>query len=180
MTRLGAGLLAPDQANLATLLRAMAEAYPPQPDRRHASIEALVLEHGRWFTPAPLPADRPLGRPQRCYSNATLHSETYKLVYVEGFAIHTSGFPAAHAWCARPDGTVEDPTWDTDGHAYLGLPFASDFLREHETRAGTHTVLFDQHRTGWELLTNGLPANSLAPIGQLARLTSAPAPNAGH
>ncbi len=173
MTRIRVGLLTPYQANLATLLRAAAEAYPPQPSRRYASVEALVLEHGRWFTPAPLPPDRPRGRPQRCYGNATLHSQTYQLVYTEGFAIHTTGFPAAHAWCVRPDGTVEDPTWDTDGHAYLGLPFTDDYLREHETRAATHTVLFDQHRTGWDLLTHGLPANSLARVGRRSRTTSA-------
>ncbi|WP_326957556.1 hypothetical protein [Amycolatopsis sp. NBC_01286] len=127
-----------------------------------------MLEHGRWFTPTSLPPDRPRGEPQRCYRNASLHSETYGLVYVEGFAIHTSGFPAPHAWCARLDGTVEDPTWNTDGHAYLGLPFTADYLHDHETRAGMHTVLFDQHRTGWALLTHGVPANSLAPIGERA------------
>lgn len=165
MTDIDASPLGLHQANLIRLLRAMAGAYPSQPGRRHASIEALVLEHGRWFTPAPLPPGRPLGVPQRCYGNATVHSETYGLVYVEGFAIHTSGFPAAHAWCARPDSTVEDPTWDTDGHAYLGLPFTADYLRDHETRFGTHTVLFDQHRTGWDLLTRDLPTNALAPIG---------------
>jgi hypothetical protein len=76
----------------------MAGAYPPQPGPRHASVEAVVLEHCRRFTPARLPPDRPWGVPKRCYSNATLHSETYGLVYVEGFAIHSSGFPAAHAW----------------------------------------------------------------------------------
>jgi hypothetical protein len=174
MTNIEGNPLGLHQTNLARLLQAMADAYPPQPGRQHASIEALVLEHGRWFTPAPLPPDRPRGRPQRCYGNATLHSETYRLAYVEGFAIHTSGFPAAHAWCARPDGTVEDPTWDDGGRAYLGLPFTADYLRDHEIRFGTHTVLFDQHRTGWNLLTHGIPSSSLEPVWQRAGAASTP------
>jgi hypothetical protein len=69
---------------------------------------------------------------------------------------------------------VQDPTRDTDGHAYLGLPFTADYLRDHESQFGTHTVLFDQHRTGWDLLTHGVPADSLAPIRKSADLTSAP------
>ncbi|WIY01961.1 hypothetical protein QRX60_49525 [Amycolatopsis mongoliensis] len=35
--------------------------------------------------------------------------------------------------------------------------------------------LFDQHRTGWNLLTHGLPVNSPAQIGRLAGTAGSPA-----
>lgn len=60
-------------------------------------------------------------------------------------------------------------------NAYLGLSFTDDYLLDHETRVGTHTVLFDQHRTGWNLLTHDVPMDLLAPIGQ--RVCTAPTPD---
>ncbi|WIV52931.1 hypothetical protein [Amycolatopsis nalaikhensis] len=164
------------QAELTELLRNNARLWPDLPDRRYSSIEALLLDRGRWFTPADLPPGRPRGPEQRCYANATLHSETYGLTYTEGFALAGSGLYAAHAWCVRPDGAVEDPTWGGDGLAYLGLPFSAGYLREHEARAGDHPVLFDQHRTGWHLLLHGLPDNALLPLGRPASSDSSTMP----
>ncbi len=65
--------------------------------------------------PTDLPSGAERGPARRCYANASLHSEAYGLTYVEGFALAAPHLCAAHAWCARPDGTVEDPTWAVTG-----------------------------------------------------------------
>ncbi len=96
--------------------------------------------------------------------HASLHREAYRLTYVEVFALAAHLY-AVHAWYARPDGTVENPTWGSDGLAYPGIPFARVYLLDHEARADNYTVLLDQHRTGWRLLTRGLPERPLAPVG---------------
>ncbi|GLY42970.1 hypothetical protein Amsp01_089930 [Amycolatopsis sp. NBRC 101858] len=160
------------QTELTALLRERASIYPDVPGRCYSSIEALLLEQGRWFTPADLPDGAERGPERRCYANASLHSEVHGLIYVEGFALAASRLHTAHAWCTRPDGTVEDPTWGGDGLAYLGIPFTPTYLLEHEADAGAYAVLFDQHRTGWQLLTRGLPEHALAPVGLPLRLAS--------
>jgi hypothetical protein len=84
---------------------------------------------------------------------------------VEGFGLTDAGLVAPHAWCAHPDGTVEDPTWDDAGRAYLGIAFTPDYLAEFEARRGTVTVLFGQHLDDMRLLREGLPENAFADSG---------------
>lgn len=147
---------------LIRVLDTLAAIYPRQPGRRHSCLYDLVLGYGRWFVPAPLPADRPTGPEQRCFANATRHSRIYGLTYVEGYAMTTSDTPFAHAWCARPDGTVEDPTWRDAGRAYLGIPFAAHLIRQDDQGP----VLFDQHLTDWQFLNRGIPDEAIVDIGQ--------------
>lgn len=150
---------------LVEVLGLFTAAYRPAAGRRHSCIEDLVLSHGRWFTPSPLPTDRRQGPQQRCFANASAHAVIYGLTYVEGYATAASSAPFPHAWCARPDGTVEDPTWGDDGRAYLGIPFTNDFLRRQDALGELGPVLFDQHITGWQFLHDGIPGGAVAEVG---------------
>ncbi len=144
---------------------------PPQEHLRYPSTEALVTAVGRWFTPAALPPGRRRGPHRKCFTNATSHSRRHGLSYVEGFALTDPGVVAAHAWCAHPDGTVEDPTWGDAGRAYLGIAFTPDYLAEFEARRGTVTVLFDQHLDDMRFLREGLPETAFANTGSPHRHT---------
>ncbi|HEY3469703.1 MAG TPA: hypothetical protein VGL47_31550 [Amycolatopsis sp.] len=92
-------------------------------------------------------------------------SVIYGLTYVEGYATAPSPAPFPHAWCARPDGTVEDPTWGGDGRAYLGVPFTNDFLQRQDALGELGPLLFDQHITGWQFLHDGIPGDATAEVG---------------
>ncbi|WP_329072528.1 hypothetical protein [Amycolatopsis sp. NBC_01480] len=154
------------QARLATHVTEAAGIHPPRPEWRHNSVEALLLSHGRWFRPAPMPSDRPLGVEGLCFANAAQHAARFGLAYVEGYALASGVVGLPHAWCAHPDGTVEDPTWNTDGHAYLGIPFTELYLREQEQRGNINQLLFEQHLNGWDLLRDGVDGAIAANVGR--------------
>ena len=90
----------------------------------------FLLQHGSFWTFAPLP--KGIGRmtPKYCFDNA------YKLVsrskvrrYVEGVAFDGL-FPMDHAWCVSLDNVVIDPTWrkeDVDTEvSYFGIAIAAE------------------------------------------------------
>ncbi|WNV82905.1 hypothetical protein [Umezawaea sp. Da 62-37] len=152
-----------DQAHLAALLWAVADIHPMRrahPDWAYSCMEQLLLHRGHWYSPAPFPAHRERGDERHCYANATRHSRAYHLIYVEGYALGPHGLLYEHAWCARPDGTIEDPTWsDGAGLAYVGIPFTASYIAEHEQRRGTAVrLLLDPHLNDWEPLRSGWPA----------------------
>ncbi|WP_329060542.1 hypothetical protein [Amycolatopsis sp. NBC_01480] len=155
------------RSHLVTQLADVAAMFPSKPDWCHNSAQALVLGHGRWFRPAPLPVGRTLGSPGRCFANATRHAARHDLAYVEGFALPEAGPVLQHAWCARRDGTVEDPTWGADGLAYLGIPFTRHYLQAQHRRGNTHQLLFEQHRSDWELFRFGIGEDIVEDIGEL-------------
>ncbi|MEV6313583.1 hypothetical protein AB0M10_33980 [Streptomyces sp. NPDC051840] len=101
----------------------------PRTGRRSAwaygSLAELLLERGRLFTPAELPATVRRLPAQQCYANAfALASYREGLVYAEGYAVCEIGgdlLHFQHAWCVAADGVVVDPTWESPGEAYLGL-----------------------------------------------------------
>ncbi|MGW0670644.1 hypothetical protein [Streptomyces sp. NPDC002746] len=126
----------------------------------------LLLSHGRRFTASPPPSDLTGMEPRLCYGNAALYARSHPsagLVYAEGFALPEGvGFPLAHGWCVRPDGTVVDPTWaDTPGRAYIGVAFR-DSQRWPYDGGG---MLQDPDRSH-PLLKDGLAEDTLLPIGR--------------
>lgn len=132
----------------------------------YACVEALVLHHGRWFHPAPLPADRRPGPDRQCFANAAEHARRHHLTYVEGYAYHPVGLTTLHAWAAHPDGTVEDPTWaDPPGSAYLGIALSPQYLREFATDGFHGSVLGNPHLDDYRLLRRGLPDAAVLPLG---------------
>lgn len=96
----------------------------------------LMLEHGRYYAPAPLPADVEEGTPGDCFRDAsTLSLNRPDLIYVEGWA--TSGIlPVEHAWCVTESGFVIDPTWaaigddDWERREYFGIPIKYHWHRQ--------------------------------------------------
>ncbi|WNV84729.1 hypothetical protein [Umezawaea sp. Da 62-37] len=163
--QLSNGVLVGEQAELASLMNAVIAIHPlrhAHPDWTYTCIEHLVLHRGTWYTPAPLPVGRERGDERHCFANATRHSRAHELIYVEGYALGPHGLVFEHAWCAHPDGTVEDPTWpDGAGLAYLGIPFTAGYIVRFERLRGVTTrLLFDPHLDDWQLLRTGMPTPS--------------------
>lgn len=109
-------------------LTKMADAYRQL--GQHTSLYATVLEHGREYTAAPLPADIARGEPKQCFRNAITICDDDELVYVEGYMLRPGvPFPVHHAWCVTGDGIVVDPTIeDPETCAYYGIRFDLDFV----------------------------------------------------
>ncbi|MFI7083824.1 hypothetical protein ACIBUR_09480 [Streptomyces anulatus] len=133
----------------------------------HGSLPELLVERGRFFTPARLPASVPRLPARACYSNAfALAATRSDMVYAEGYAVWDSGdgwqLHLHHAWCVDSRGAVVDPTWPTPGLAYLGLPLGP--------WAGAPSLgpgLIEEMELLYPLLEHGLPADVLVDVGRL-------------
>lgn len=109
-------------------LTKMADAY--RQIGHPTSLYATVLEHGREFTAAPLPADVHRGEPKQCFNNAIAICDDDERVYVEGYMLRPGvPFLVHHAWCITPDDLVVDPTIeDPETCAYYGIEFQLDWI----------------------------------------------------
>jgi hypothetical protein len=121
---------------------------------RYSCIEDFVLKHGKAWTPRRLPKGVRRGEAKQCFGNAAnLALGDESLYYVEGFAMGV--IPTLHAWCARIDGVVIDPTWASAkvplGKEYFGVPFKTDFLRKILLRRKSYGVI-DDLEGRWPLL----------------------------
>ncbi|MFE4527050.1 hypothetical protein ACFRMO_07610 [Streptomyces anulatus] len=132
----------------------------------YGSLAELLLERGRLFVPAELPTTVKRLPPRQCYANAfAMASVRSDLVYAEGYAVCDLGdgdlLHFQHAWCVALDGTVVDPTWDTPGLAYLGLPLGP--------RVGPPAFgpgLIHEISDLVPVLEAGLPADVLVDVGR--------------
>lgn len=137
-------------------------------------VEDLVLTHGRWGTPAPLPSGRARGPAGTCYANAQAYSTRHGLTYVEGYGLSSGELVYAHAWCVDDTGNVHDPTWPPGtGLAYLGLPFTTRYIKAFTKRLGDACLLHEPHLDDHRLLRTGPPADAIVPIGEPATRTPA-------
>lgn len=110
----------------------------------------FILEHGRWFTPAPRPSAVRRGQAGSCYRNAAryvlAHPECH---YAEGFAARAD-LPlmvVQHGWAVDPDDRVIDRTWQAPEHClYFGLAIGP------KTMAG----VFVNQPDGWTLFHDGM------------------------
>ncbi|MFJ4691725.1 hypothetical protein [Streptomyces sp. NPDC088766] len=122
---------------------------------KHRSAYELVAAHGRWFTPAALPAQvRPLPERQ-CFANAAATEREHPhLAYTEGFAVAAdSPVPTAHAWCTDADGHVIDPTWPEPGcSTYLGIVLPPNLRPREPSNWG----VLEAPDSLYPLLRNGL------------------------
>lgn len=118
-------------------------------DLSYAGPCAFILEHGRFWTPADLPATIKTMPIKQCFDNAyRLATRRKGLRYVEGIAL---GCVIHHGWCVDADGHVVDPTWGRDdlrGSVYFGveIPLA---LVQRARRSGCASAIYN-----WE---NGFP-----------------------
>lgn len=114
--------------------------------------EKIVLAYGRSYEWRPLPDFIDPAPHGRCFQNAyelvrldEMLDGDDNLVYVEGFAAcHPVDSPVHHAWAARPDGTVIDPTWHDlarDGADYFGVPFKLSYVESRLLDVGMYAVL---------------------------------------
>lgn len=145
-------------------------ARAPREGRRagwaYGSLPGLLLERGRFFTPAELPANVRRLPARQCYANAfLLATRRAELVYAEGYALHAYDdtlLHFQHAWCVAPDGSVVDPTWETPGDAYLGLPLGPAVGPPSLGPGLIHEMTFLA-----PVLEAGLPADALVDVGRL-------------
>ena len=116
-------------------------------------LYTYVAEHGRLWTPAPLPKGIRYGRVKQCFHNCQkLATRRRSLQYVEGYAFSGQlAFPIHHAWCVKGD-TVIDPTWDPPGIAYLGIVFDMDFVAEQIAGNTQSISVIDNWEKGFPLL----------------------------
>ncbi|MFE2723925.1 hypothetical protein [Kitasatospora sp. NPDC059327] len=146
---------------------------PETADWAHRSVPALLLAHGRWFTPAPLPIGMAPLPERQCFANAARTERAHPpLIYTEGLALPAdSPVPTAHAWCSTPDGHALDPTWsELGGTAYLGIPLATSSPRPHPAFG---SGVLERPETMYPLLRHGLPPDAMAAVGR-PRTTTPP------
>lgn len=141
-------------------------AIPPVSGERYASAQALVLDQGRAWTPAPLTEDLEgyRGAPGLCYENALhLVDSVPGLVYVEGYAcpLPGTGWAIPHAWVGRlAGGAALDPTWPTVGTAGDGVPLTAAYLRDAPRALGAQALLVEMLPRS--VRAGGLPAGAVA------------------
>ena len=121
--------MTPDQTHLLNSLHGL-DAHVKKPPFMKRSRYQFVIDNVFWYEPTELPDSLSRGDDQQCFLNALdLASDKSELFYVEGFAIYTpTSLPVHHAWVTDGDGKAIDPTWDTPGVAYAGVPFQLSFL----------------------------------------------------
>ncbi|MET9777627.1 hypothetical protein ABZ023_25775 [Streptomyces sp. NPDC006367] len=139
---------------------------------QYANLDALLLAHGRWFTPHPLPSDVAPGEPGKCYRDSVtwaLKQRPHEVAYVEGFADDLFAARTPHAWCSRTDARVIDRTWDPVGLAYIGLPLQPEAAQSFMDDNGTWSVLFAAEglvsATTEAWMRHGVPDGVLMDVG---------------
>ncbi len=137
-------------------------------DRKYSCLEDFVLTHGREMDYAPDSVmkgyDMSLcSTPKQCYQNASLMvlEHNKDLIYCEGYAAGV--FPVLHAWCMiKSSGEVIDPTWSVfrshKEDVYFGVPFKTEFLREHLVNNEVYGIL-DDLRNDFPALRKGFDKN---------------------
>lgn len=145
--------MTPAQTHLLKSLHDL-DGHVKKPSFMKRSRYQFVIEHGFWYEPQELPEDLSRGDDQQCFMNALdLASNKNDFFYVEGFAIYTaSSLPVHHAWIATGDGNAIDPTWDTPGVAYAGVPFQLSFLLTTVLAAKGIKSILDDFENDWPIL----------------------------
>ncbi|MGW4369753.1 hypothetical protein ACWEKT_29300 [Nocardia takedensis] len=136
------------------------------PDWVYRSAYHLLLDQGRFFTPAVRPRGIVKMIDRLCYRNAVATAREHDgLVYAEGFGCSSwaAGIPIAHAWCVEPDGTVIDPTWEHSAQVYYGLAVTDPALWPDDGEG----LLSDPRRCEL-LLREGLSVDTRGPAGRRA------------
>jgi hypothetical protein len=110
---------------------------------RAPTIEGIVLQHGKPFTPPIIPRPQGIrkGKNKACYMNSYRLAMITGWTYVEGFAVFSDQIPIPlqHAWVIDEKNNVIETTWKTSGFEYYGIPFDMSFI---------HEVMFETRRYG--------------------------------
>ena len=135
------------------------------PDWNYRSFQELILDCGLAMKGKPRSSDIDLGRPKSCYYNCQQLIFTHEeLIYVEGYAIAQDvSLPLSHAWLMDRDGHAIDPTWETPGAAYFGVPLATAWVESFlclRVRRDDLSIFDGNHLEDYSLLKQGLPAEA--------------------
>ena len=139
-----------------------------KPDFKYAGFEELVLDCGTVMEAKPLPATLKRGMPKSCYWNSQqLAFKRKSLTYVEGYALAEDvPMAVAHAWLLTPEGYAIDPTWESPGICYLGIPFSTKWFksvlvsRRERGRGDDISIFESNYLEGYSLLKQGLPRDA--------------------
>lgn len=140
------------------------------PDWRYNGFEELVLVCGKEMQPRQLPKKIKRGMPKYCYANCQeLLKRHPELIYCEGYALTEAvSFPVVHAWLTDKHGRSIDPTWESPGLAYFGVPFSTKWLqsfleeRQKRGRGNDRSVFEGNYIERHSLLKRGLPPKAIA------------------
>ncbi|MEG4007674.1 hypothetical protein QUA41_17440 [Microcoleus sp. Pol11C1] len=151
-------------------LAAVMKNVPGRTDWKYRSFEELALECGRVMEPKPLPKTIKPGQPRLCYANCQqLALKNRNLTYVEGYAMAQGvSIPLHHAWLLDANGYVIDPTWETPGCCYLGIPLATSWVksiwnsRKQQGRPDELSILQGNYLEDFSIFKQGFPADALA------------------
>ncbi|MEG4431561.1 hypothetical protein QUA95_15905 [Microcoleus sp. F10_A2] len=151
-------------------LVAVMKKVPGRTDWKYRGFEELVLECGRVMEPRPLPKNIKQGQPSFCYANCQrLVLKNRSLTYVEGYAMAAGvSIPLHHAWLLDANGYVIDPTWETPGCCYLGIPLSTAWVksiwnsRKQKGRTDELSILQGNHLEDFSIFKQGFPADALA------------------
>jgi len=121
---------------------------------RFVSSYDFVLKCGRFWTPAPLPRRVKKMQMGACFYNA-FSTILYRndIYYTEGYAACRAPIPVMHAWLTDSRGRVIDPTWGSDGVAYLGVQFQKAYVIQRGFKTKAPGSLIDAWEYHWPLLT---------------------------
>lgn len=145
---------------------------PGRTDWKYRGFEELVLECGTAMEPKPLPKKVKRGQPRLCYANCKqLVLKNRSLTYVEGYAMAVGvSLPLQHAWLLDTDGCAIDPTWETPGCCYLGIPLATTWIksiwdsRKHKGRTDELSIFQGNYLEEFSIFKQGFPADAVAKI----------------
>lgn len=153
-------------------LAAVMKTVGARTDWKYRGFEQLVLECGTIMEPKPLPKNVKPGQPRLCYANCQrLALKNRSLTYVEGYAMAQEvSLPLQHAWLLDTDGYAIDPTWETPGSCYLGIPLATAWIksiwdsRKQKKRTEDLSIFQGNYLEQFSIFKQGFPADALAKI----------------
>jgi hypothetical protein len=122
--------------------------FSSKPAYLESGFEELVLDCGTVMEAKPMPPTLKRGLPKSCYWNSQqLMFKRKSLTYVEGYALAEDvPMAVAHAWLLTPEGYAIDPTWETPGICYLGVPFSTEWvksvLKARKKEVGVMTLVY--------------------------------------
>jgi hypothetical protein len=110
----------------------------------YCGMEDFLLQHGKWYTPRPLPPNGFRGARKSCFGNAIYLAAQKDYRYVEGLALNGEiniPLPIHHGWNIDADGNLIESTWPyNENHAYIGVEFSLG-RADHATWEDDATVL---------------------------------------
>ena len=160
--------------HLEELSASMLEWFPQRKDWRYTGFEKAILEHGVFGKPKPRPRNVKRGLPKLCYYNCQqIVSYSTDFTYVEGYAV-PQGFsfltPINHAWLIDKEGNAIDPTWESVGLCYLGIPLQTTWLktvwefRRQKDSDCDITIFQGNYSDNFSIVKDGFPVGAIANI----------------